>query len=182
MARRRTWLRGLLVGGLAAAALPGCGFRLRGADLRFAFATLRLQAPADSDVLQGLRAQLRAAGVTVLEAGGPPPAAAPSSAPAADVILQVLQDQRERVVVGTTAAGQVRELALRRRLRFALRTPSGRELIPATELFQERELSFSETVVLGKEAEEALLFDDMRAALLRQWLMLLSRAPAPQKP
>ena len=176
MATRRTWLRGLLVGGLAAAALPGCGFRLRGADLRFAFATLRLQAPADSDVLQSLRAQLRAAGVTVLEAGGPPPApaAAPSPAPAADVILQVLQDQRERVVVGTTAAGQVRELALRRRLRFALRTPSGRELIPATELFQERELSFSETVVLGKEAEEALLFDDMRTAIVRQLLVRLA--------
>ncbi|WP_058616554.1 LPS assembly lipoprotein LptE [Tepidimonas taiwanensis] len=181
MATRRTWLRGLLAGGLAAAALPGCGFRLRGADLRFAFSTLRLQAPGDSDVLQSLRAQLQAAGVTVLEAGGPPPvpAAAPSPATAADVILQVLQDQRERVVVGTTAAGQVRELALRRRLRFALRTPSGRELIPATELLQERELSFSETVVLGKEAEEALLFDDMRTAIVRQLLVRLAAVRLP---
>lgn len=182
MVTRRTWLRGLLAGGLAAAALPGCGFRLRGADLRFAFSTLRLQAPGDSDVLQSLRAQLQAAGVTVLEAGGPPPpapTASPSPAPAADVILQVLQDQRERVVVGTTAAGQVRELALRRRLRFVLRTPSGRELIPATELFQERELSFSETVVLGKEAEEALLFDDMRTAIVRQLLVRLAAVRLP---
>jgi LPS-assembly lipoprotein len=97
--------------------------------------------------------------------------------PAADVILHVLQDQRERVVVGTTAAGQVRELALRRRVRFALRTPAGVELIPETELSQERELSFSETVVLGKEAEEALLFDDMRVALVRQILAMLVRAP-----
>jgi LPS-assembly lipoprotein len=79
--------------------------------------------------------------------------------------------------VGTTAAGQVRELALRRRVRFALRTPAGVELIPETELAQERELSFSETVVLGKEAEEALLFDDMRTAIVRQWLVRLAAVP-----
>lgn len=165
-----------MAGALAATAVAGCGFQLRGAGLRFAFHTLRLQAPAESDVLESLRAQLQAAGVAVLDAGAPPPT---GPAPAADVILQVLLDQRERVVVGTTAAGQVRELALRRRFRFALRTPSGRELIPATELLQERELSFSETVVLGKEAEEALLFDDMRVAVVRQLLVRLSAVAAP---
>lgn len=166
-------MRGLAVGALAATALAGCGFQLRGTGLRFAFRTLRLQAAADSDVLESLRAQLQAAGVGVLDTLVPS-APGPGPAPAAEVVLQVLQDQRERVVVGTTAAGQVRELALRRRFRFALRTPSGRELIPPTELLQERELSFSETVVLGKEAEEALLFDDMRAAVVRQLLVRLA--------
>jgi LPS-assembly lipoprotein len=178
MVARRAWLAaagGVLI---SAAGLGGCGFRLRGTGWRFGFRTLRLQAAADSDVLQSLRAQLQAAGVVVTGTGVAAAAttlAAPP--PAADVILQVLQDQRERVVVGTTAAGQVRELALRRRVRFALRTPAGVELIPETELSQERELSFSETVVLGKEAEEALLFDDMRVALVRQILAMLVRAP-----
>lgn len=166
-------MRGLAVGALVAMALAGCGFQLRGTGLRFAFRTLRLQAAADSDVLDSLRAQLQASGVGVLDTLVLP-APGPGPAPAAEVVLQVLQDQRERVVVGTTAAGQVRELALRRRFRFALRTPTGRELIPPTELLQERELSFSETVVLGKEAEEALLFDDMRAAVVRQLLVRLA--------
>jgi len=162
---------------LAAASLAGCGFQLRGAGLRFPFRTLRLQAPAETDVIESLRAQLQASGVTVL---GAAPQPGPDGTPLVpDAILQVLQDQRERVVVGTTAAGQVRELALRRRFRFALRTPAGRELIAGVELLQEREQSFSETVVLGKEAEEALLFDDMRTAILRQLLVRLSAAPAP---
>ncbi|MFN4102845.1 MAG: LPS assembly lipoprotein LptE [Tepidimonas sp.] len=173
MATRRDWVRGAAVAAIAATALTGCGFQLRGAGLRFAFRTLRLQAAADSDVLDSLRAQLQAAGVGVLDTFVPS-ASGPGTAPAADVVLQVLQDQRERVVVGTTAAGQVRELALRRRVRFALRTPGGRELIAPTELLQERELGFSETVVLGKEAEEALLFDDMRAAIVRQLLVRLA--------
>ncbi|TSE29246.1 LPS-assembly lipoprotein LptE [Tepidimonas thermarum] len=175
MATRRAWVRGAALAAMAATALAGCGFRLRGAGLRFAFRTLRVQAGADSDVLQRLRAQLQAAGVAVLDATARGP---DGEAAVPDVILQVLQDQRERVVVGTTAAGQVRELALRRRVRFALRTPGGRELIAPTELLQERELSFSETVVLGKEAEEALLFDDMRTAIVRQLLVRLSAVSA----
>lgn len=177
MQTRRAWVRGLAAGALAATALAGCGFQLRGTGLRFAFRTLRLQAAADSDVLDSLRAQLQTAGVGVLDAAAPRAPGA-GSAPAADVVLQVLQDQRERVVVGTTAAGQVRELALRRRFRFALRTATGRELIPPTELLQEREQSFSETVVLGKEAEEALLFDEMRQAVVRQVLMRLAALSA----
>jgi LPS-assembly lipoprotein len=161
--RRLAWLA-------VAVSLGGCGFRLRGTGWQFPFRSLRLQTAAETDLVQSLRAQLQAAGVTVL-AG---PAAAGAAAPAADVVLQVLQDERQRAVVGTTAAGQVRELALRRRFRFALRTPAGRELIPELDLLQERELSFSETVVLGKEAEEALLFDDMRTAIVRQVLMRLA--------
>lgn len=161
----------MLAAVLAASAVSGCGFRLRGAGWRFAFRTLRLQAPAVSDVVESLRAQLQAAGVTVLDDRALPPTA---PHPAVDVVLQVLLDQRERAAVGATAAGQVRVLVLRRRLRFTLRTPSGRELIAATELVQEREMSFSETVALSKEAEEALLFDDMRAAIVRQLLLRLS--------
>ncbi|TSE19410.1 LPS-assembly lipoprotein LptE [Tepidimonas alkaliphilus] len=166
--------RALLAAATAGAALAGCGFRLRGQGLAFAFRSLRLQGVLDGDVAAALRAQLQASGVQVLQ---PRRAAAPAGAvaPVPDVVLEILQDQRERVVVGTTTAGQVRELLLRRRVRFALRTPDGRELIEPTELQQEREQSFAETVVLGKEAEEALLFDDMRTAIVRQLLVRLSR-------
>lgn len=172
---RRTWMG--WAAGAAMASLAGCGFQLRGAGLRLAFRTLRLQAGADSDVLQSLRAQLQASGVQVLDARAP--TAPGTAAPVPDVVLHVLLDQRERVVVGTTSAGQVRELLLRRRVRFALRTPGGRELIEPTELQQERELSYAETVALGKEAEEALLFADMRTAIVRQWMVLLAHVNLP---
>ncbi|MCX7742412.1 MAG: hypothetical protein N2Z66_03990 [Tepidimonas sp.] len=168
-ARRRAWMVALA----AAAGLAGCGFRLRGAQLVLPFRTLRLQAGADSDVVQSLRAQLQASGVQVQLAL---PGARLPTTPVPQVVLLLEQDVRERAVVGTTAAGQVRELLLRRRVRWALRTLDGRELIGPTELQQERELAFAETVVLGKEAEEALLFDDMRAAIVRQLMVRLSRA------
>jgi LPS-assembly lipoprotein len=153
----------------SATGLSACGFRLRGSAQPLAFQRLRLEAAAESPLVRALRQQLEASGVTVLDARNP---AAPDLAPQA--VLTLLQDQRERVVVGTTAAGQVRELALRLRCRLRLRTPTGRALIEDTDLLLERELSFNERQVLGKESEEALLFEDMQAALVRQILARLA--------
>ena len=39
-------------------------------------------------------------------------------------------DRRERVVISLNSTGQVRELQLRLRFRFKLRTLAGKELIP----------------------------------------------------
>lgn len=154
--------------------LTACGFRLRGSGVRMVFERLRMNAPAETAIVTNLSALLEASGVQVLGTGAA--VAAPSAAPVPqeDVILTVLQDQRERVVVGTTAAGQVRELQLRQRFRFQLRTPAGKELIGATELLQERELSFTETQVLGKEMEEELLYTDMQNAVVRQLMTRLA--------
>lgn len=160
---------------LALSALPllqACGFRLRGSGVRMAFERLRLVAPAETALVADLGALLQASGVQVL--GLADSRQAPTVPAAPDVVLTVLQDQRERVVVGTTAAGQVRELQLRQRLRFQLRTPAGKELIASTELLQERELSFTETQVLGKEMEEDLLYTDMQQAVVRQLMTRLA--------
>ena len=44
----------------------------------------------------------------------------------AQVILDILQEQREKTVVGVNASGQVREFQLRIRIKFRLRTPQGK--------------------------------------------------------
>jgi LPS-assembly lipoprotein len=92
----------------------------------------------------------------------------------AQVLLDVLQEQREKVVVGLNASGQVREFQLRIRLQFRLRSRDGKELIPATELLQQRDISFSESAVLAKEAEEALLYRDMQADIVQQLMRRLA--------
>ncbi len=148
--------------------LAGCGFRLRGTGAPMAFSRLWINLPNPTETTRHLAAHLQGSGVAV-QWSAPGPQDAP-----VDVVLDVAQDQRERVVVGTTSAGQVRELVLRQRVRFRLRTPGGRELIPDTELVQERELSFTETQVLGKETEEALLYSDMQQAIVRQWMARLA--------
>jgi LPS-assembly lipoprotein len=78
------------------------------------------------------------------------------------------------VVVGINASGQVREFQLRLRVMFSLRTPQGRELIPSTELLQQRDISFNEAAVLAKEAEEALLYRDMQTDIVQQLMRRLA--------
>jgi LPS-assembly lipoprotein len=49
-------------------------------------------------------------------------------------VLQALADVRERAIVATTAAAQVREVQLRLKLRWRTQTPAGREVTPPAEL------------------------------------------------
>ena len=147
--------RGTLLG-LSALALGGCGFKLRGAQ-NYDFQTLAI-AGTGSALADELRRSLGKS-VQLLAPGAP--------LKTAQVILDIVQEQRERVVVGISSTGQVRELQLHMRLRFKVRTPQGDELVPETELLQKRDISFNETAVLAKEAEEALLYRDMQADLIQ---------------
>ncbi len=151
--------------------LPACGFRLRGA-MQMPFGSLRTNLDENAGVGQELVSQLRASGVRVLTPRTPVVAGQPPES--AEMILDVLTDVRGRAVVGKTATGQVRELQLRHRFKFRVRSPQGREWIEATELLLERDMSFSEELVLGKEQEEQLLYRDMQQDIARQVLRRLS--------
>jgi LPS-assembly lipoprotein len=159
MDRRRTL--SLLLSAAAAAAVAGCGFQLRQAP-NFAFNSIHIT--NSSSLVNELRRSMGASGaVQVLD-----------SATQAQVVLELLSEQREKVVVGMTATGQVREFQLRTRLRFRLRTPGGKELIPDTELVQQRDISFNESAVLSKETEENLLYRDMQNDLVQQLMRRLA--------
>lgn len=151
-------------------ALAGCGFQLRKAP-DFAFESI-LVPGIGSNVGNDLRRSLASSGkLRVL-----PPDAPPTQA---QVVCDITYEVREKVVVGINASGQVREFQLRLRVRFRLRTPQGRELIPETELLVQRDISFNESAVLAKEAEEAVLYRDMQADLVQQLMRRLAAAPAP---
>jgi LPS-assembly lipoprotein len=97
----------------------------------------------------------------------------------ADVILEILQELQDKVILSRTSTGTVREFALRLRVRFKLRSRNGDELIPDSEIVQEREISFSETAALSKESEEQLLYRDMRSDLVLQLIRRLAAARLP---
>ena len=164
--RRRTAVSGLIASA-AALGLTGCGFALRQAPT-FAFQTIRVEGSASAGVARELREALQANGLQVLTSATPP------TAHAAQAVLTVLGDQRERAVVGQTAAGQVRELQLRTRFRFRLRGANEKSLIDDTELLLERDISFNETAVLSKDAEEAMLYRDMQGDIVQQVLRRLA--------
>jgi LPS-assembly lipoprotein len=90
------------------------------------------------------------------------------------VVLEVLSEVRERVVVGLNASGQVRELQLRLKVKFRLRTPQGKNLISEVELQQQRDLSFLESAALSKEIEEAMMYRDMQVDIVQQILRRLA--------
>ena len=160
--KRRMWL----AAAGAAIVLTGCGFQLRQAPT-FSFNSILIgTAPRSTLGIELKRSIASSDAVTVLPEGTAPEKA--------QVILDVLVDQREKVVVGLNASGQVREFQLRVRFKFKLRTPQGKELIPETELLQQRDISFNETAVLSKEAEEGLLYRDMQSDIVQQLMRRLS--------
>jgi LPS-assembly lipoprotein len=97
----------------------------------------------------------------------------------AQVVLEALSDARERSVVASTTAGQVREIQLRTRLQFRVRTGAGRELIPPTELLMSRDISYSESLALAKEQEEAQLYAAMQGDIVAQVMRRLAAVRVP---
>jgi LPS-assembly lipoprotein len=164
--RRR--LLAALGAAFAVAAVAGCGFALRRAP-ELHFRTIALTGfRARSPLAEELRMHINSSPTTqVVEA-----------TTQAQVILEALNDARERSVVAMTAAGQVRELQLRTRLTFRLRTAAGRELIPSTELLLSRDMSYSESLALAKEQEEALLYRTMQSDIVAQVMRRLAAVQA----
>jgi LPS-assembly lipoprotein len=154
--KRRTILTAL-----GASTLAACGFELRQAP-QLPFRSIALIGfEPQSPVGQSLRQQLVAGSVQVMDA----PARA-------EAVFEALIDKREKTVVTSTSAGQVREVQLRARLRFRVATPAGKLLLAADELLLTRDMSYSETAALAKAQEETLLYrameDDIVAQVLRR--------------
>ncbi len=152
---RRTWLMAALGLGLA-----GCGFELRKPP-NYAFRTLFSSIPVVSPFGSRLQRSLEASGQVEVITD-------PRQIERADVIFDQLFEVREKVVVGRTSTGAIREFQLRLRYRFRVRSRSGIELIPDTEIFLTRDINFNETGALSKESEEALLYKDMETDLVLQ--------------
>ena len=145
--------------------LSACGFELRKAP-DYPFKTLFTGLPETSAFGQELKRNIAASGKVEVITN-------PKEIERADVIFELLAELPEKVILSRTSTGAVREFQLRFRIRFRLRTREGYELIPDTELVQERDISFNESAALSKESEEQLLYRDMRSDLVQQVLRRL---------
>jgi LPS-assembly lipoprotein len=154
--------------GFAAVAASGCGFELRRApELRFRTVQLVGFKP-HSPLADELRLNINASqGTQVVD-----------NAAEAQVLLEALTDARDKGVVASTATGQVREIQVRARLNFRLRTPAGKLLIAPTEIALSRDMSYSESLALAKEQEEALLYRAMQTDIVAQVMRRLAAVPS----
>lgn len=156
----------LLVG--TAASLTACGFELR-REPELLFRTLALTGfRPDSPLAVELRRQLSRTPVKVLE-----------DANRTELVLEVLREQRDKTVVASTSAGQVREWQLRLQVDYLLRTPGGELLLPRTELRMTREMTYTETQALAKEQEEVGLYRAMQSDAVNQIMRRLAAVRLP---
>jgi LPS-assembly lipoprotein len=150
---------------MALLALSACGFRPR-TPTAYGFKSIYISS-APSPLLKELQRVL--SGQSDIEV-----VQDPRQRERADLQFDLLQELKEKVVIGRTASGGVREFQLRLRVRFRVRDKSGIERIADTELLQQRDISFIETNVLAKEEEEVLLYRNMQNDIVAQILLRLS--------
>jgi LPS-assembly lipoprotein len=160
-----------LILAIPAASLMGCGFKPRGsASFSFVFQSIFSGFIPTSTLGQEFKRQAIAQGLSVLDTG--------ADANKAQVVLRIHQELRERAAVGAGVTGQVNAIQLRLRFKFSLFTTQGKTLLDEVELYQQRELSYSESFALAKEAEEQLLYTDMQVETAQQLLRRLSAVKA----
>ena len=154
---------------LAGVALLGaCGFELRRApELNFKTVQLKGFKP-QSPLATELQRSINASRTTQVVEGLQP----------AQVVLEVLNESREKSVAASTATGEVRELQLRSRIGFRLRSVAGKDLIAPTEIVLSRDMSYNETNALAKEQEEALLYRAMQSDIVAQIMRRLAAVAA----
>ena len=151
--------------GVSAVALSGCGFKLReGGD--FAFHKLFVNFPEDPMGVELRRHLLGTGKLELIED--------PKRMREADATLDILSQQRQRVVVGVNASGQVVGVQLRLTVRFRLRDAQGVEWLEPVSLLMERDLSYAESAALSKEIEEGLTYRDMQSDIVGQIMRRLA--------
>ena len=149
----------------AALLLASCGFHLRGvAPLPFNSVFVQA-APASQFAIQLKRAVQAGSATRIAER--------PEQA---EVILQIMNELQEKQILSLSGGGRVSEYQLRYRVAFRLTDGRNREHIPASEILLKRDYSFSDEQALSKEAEEALLYRDMRNDAVQQLVRRLQAA------
>jgi len=145
--------------------LAACGFQLRG-TAQLPFQSVYVQAPFESVFALQLRRVFQSGTKTcVIDSPGD-----------AEVVLQILNESREKQILSLTGGGRVSEYLLRYRVSFRLTDRMNREHIPASEIVLRRDFTYNDDQTLAKEGEEASLYQNMRSDAVQQLMRRLQAA------
>jgi LPS-assembly lipoprotein len=92
----------------------------------------------------------------------------------AQAILDFMGQNRYREVIALNTKGEAREYELTLKLTFRVASPDGDEYFPATTFTASREITYNEEDYNSRDAEEALLYNEMQEELIIQLLNRLS--------
>ena len=158
-------------------AIAGCGFKLRGAQAPLPFKQVAWRGatgPVSAALSQALVSQgasVNASVKQVNQSGTNAEGDAPSDI---DLIIEVNVDQRERQVVASTIAGQVRELDLRVRFNWQAFNRQGRPITPVIDMVLSQDLSYQESAALSKALEQDAIYDSLQSRMVSQVMRRLS--------
>jgi LPS-assembly lipoprotein len=149
--------------------LCACGFQLRG-DTATGLKTLYVSAAVPSQVAQEVRRRL---------SGGPTKIAA--TVKEGELHLRILSEQTEKLIQTLTGAGVVYDYQLRLKVGYQVTDAAEKVLIEPAQIEVRRVITYSASAPLAKEAEERLLYNDMRteaaAQILRRIAVVRGQAP-----
>lgn len=163
--KRRTVLLAMSATALAAA-LPGCGFQLRGSgrSATLPFQSVYISGSGNEGLGLALRRMIQAGGSTRVV----------DDPKQAEAQIDVLNESRERGTVTLNTQGRIREYSIFYRVSFRVRRADGSELLAPTEIVLKRDLSYNESQAIAKEREEDMLFRNMQSDIVQQILRRLA--------
>ena len=159
---RRLWIL------LVVLLFSGCGFHLRGV-FSLPFETLYISLPESAELRAIIKRNVEASTQTRVV----------DNAKDAQATLTILGDLPQKNILSVNSAGKVREFQLVRLFSFRVQDPKGQDFIAPSTIRITREITFSDSAVLAKESEEALLWRDIQTDLVQQLLRRFAAAKPP---
>ena len=153
---------------LLALMAAGCGFQLRGSA----------QVPFDLLYIPNAKTGIGLELKRNIEAGTQ--AKVVEDPKAADAILELSNESRDKIILSLGGTGRVREFRLRYSITYRVHDGKGGEYLPPNTVNLTRDVTYNDAEILAKEAEELLLFRDMQSDMVQQLLRRLSSAQRPK--
>jgi LPS-assembly lipoprotein len=151
--------------------LAACGFQLRG-EASTGLKSLYVSTAAPSTVAVELRRQVTGSSTRLA-----------ATAKEGEAHLRILSESTDKTIQTLTGAGRVFDYRLRLKVEFQVTDAGEKPIVPPSEIELWRIISYSESAPLAKEAEEQLLFADMRNEVATRILrrIAVTRASASQQ-
>ncbi|MFQ5488685.1 MAG: LPS assembly lipoprotein LptE [Gammaproteobacteria bacterium] len=154
-----------LAAGLLLLLLAGCGYHLRGSQGKMTvLPPIHVGGDQSTPLYGALRQSLRDTGTPLV------------AREQAQLLLNLLGENRERRVLSVSGAAKVQEYELIYSVTFELMDRAGKPLLARQTIRKVRDIRFDETAVNSLVSESEQLYSDMRTALVREIMRRLQAA------
>jgi len=149
---------------LLAFALSACGFQLRG-SYNLPWETLAISGvPENNELYFQIKRSLEAGSQTKVI----------TDPKGAKATLVVMQNHQHKNILSLSGKGLVREFQLTRTFMYRIQDAQGKELLPASQIVLQRDMTFDDERIFAKEAEEAMIWREMQRDMVQQLLRRLA--------